>query len=190
MSTVRLLGWRTVLGPITGNFSRAEPTVSQDAFGVGRAFNDLYGERSECERWSMERVGRQRLWIMTTIHHAKYEAGQRVASRTGASEFAVMRAPHAARRYAVDVEVVGDHRCRGTQARRRNRPTTRHQCCQRLDLASDRCGVGVSGLWWVSDILRGMSLEGLEAQVGQVLGMLGACMGPRRRAVDGRVRGR
>jgi hypothetical protein len=31
-------------------------------------------------------------------------------------------------------------------------------------------GAGVSGLWWVSDILRGMSLEGLVAQVGQVLG--------------------
>jgi hypothetical protein len=30
---------------------------------------------------------------MTIIHHAKYDAGQRVASRTGASEFAVMRAP-------------------------------------------------------------------------------------------------
>jgi len=25
-------------------------------------------------------------------------------------------------------------------------------------------------LWWVSDILRGMSLDGLVAQVGQVLG--------------------
>ena len=113
---------------------------------------------------------RQPSWIMTTIHHAKYDAGQRVASRTGASEFAVMRAPHAARRYAVDVEVVGDHRCRGTQARRRNRPAHASPMLTRLDLASDRCGVGVSGLWWVSDILRGMSLEGLVAQVGQVLG--------------------
>jgi hypothetical protein len=37
-------------------------------------------------------------WIMTIIHHAKYDAGQRVASRTGASEFAVCarRTPHAA----------------------------------------------------------------------------------------------
>ena len=46
----------------------------------------------------------------------------------------------------------------------------RHQWCRRLDTASDQCGVGVSGLWWVSDILRGMSLDGLVAQVGQVLG--------------------
>ena len=46
----------------------------------------------------------------------------------------------------------------------------RHQWCRRLDMASDQCGVGVSGLWWVSDILRGMSLDGLVAQVGQVLG--------------------
>ena len=37
-------------------------------------------------------------------------------------------------------------------------------------MASDQSGVGVSGLWWVSDILRGMSLDGLVAQVGQVLG--------------------
>ncbi len=37
-------------------------------------------------------------------------------------------------------------------------------------MVSDQSGVGVSGLWWVSDILRGMSLEGLVAQVGQVLG--------------------
>src|SRR4051794_34371873 len=33
-----------------------------------------------------------------------------------------------------------------------------------------QCGVGVSGLWWVSEILRGVSLEGLVAQVGRVLG--------------------
>jgi hypothetical protein len=46
----------------------------------------------------------------------------------------------------------------------------RHQWCWRLDMASYQCGVGVSGLWWVSDILRGMSLDGLVAQVGQVLG--------------------
>ena len=42
--------------------------------------------------------------------------------------------------------------------------------CRRLDMASDQCGVGVSGWWWVSDILRGMSLDGLVAQMGQVLG--------------------
>jgi hypothetical protein len=52
----------------------------------------------------------------------------------------------------------------------RGRVYARHQWCQRLDMASDQCGVGVSGLWGVSDILRGMSLEGLVAQVGQVLG--------------------
>jgi hypothetical protein len=46
----------------------------------------------------------------------------------------------------------------------------RHQWCRRVDTASDQCGVGVSGLWGVSDILRGMSLDGLVAQVGQVLG--------------------
>jgi hypothetical protein len=38
MSTVRPLGRRTVLGPITGNFCRAVPTVSHHAIGVGRAF--------------------------------------------------------------------------------------------------------------------------------------------------------
>ena len=46
----------------------------------------------------------------------------------------------------------------------------RHQWCRRLDMAGDQSAVGVSGLWWVSDILRGMSLDSLVAQVGQVLG--------------------
>jgi len=32
---------------------------------------------------------------------------------------------------------------------------------RRLDTTSDQCGVGVGGLWGVSDILRGMSLDGL-----------------------------
>ena len=53
---------------------------------------------------------------------------------------------------------------------RSERVYARHQWCRRLDTASDQCGGGVSGLWWVSDILRGMSLDGLVAQVGQVLG--------------------
>src|SRR5215217_5610629 len=41
---------------------------------------------------------------------------------------------------------------------------------RRVYRVAPKCGVGVSGLWWVSDILRGMSLDGLVAQVGQVLG--------------------
>lgn len=53
----------------------------------------------------------------------------------------------------------------------------RHQWCQRLDMASDQSGVGVSGLWWVSEGLRGMSLDGLVAQVGQVLGDAGSFYG-------------
>ncbi len=52
----------------------------------------------------------------------------------------------------------------------KERVYARHQWCRRLDMASDQSGVGVSGLWWVSDILRGMSLDRLVAQVGQVLG--------------------
>ena len=39
-----------------------------------------------------------------------------------------------------------------------------------LNTASHQCGVGVGGLWWVLGILRGVSLDGLVAQVGQVLG--------------------
>jgi hypothetical protein len=64
----------------------------------------------------------------------------------------------------------------------------RHQWCWRLDMASYQCGVGVSGLWWVSDILRGMSLDGLVAQVGQILGdarsLYGARAAGRRRLLD------
>ncbi len=54
--------------------------------------------------------------------------------------------------------------------RGRERVYARHQWCRRLDTASGQCGAGVSGLWWVSDILRGVSLDGLVAQVGRVLG--------------------
>jgi hypothetical protein len=55
-------------------------------------------------------------------------------------------------------------------SKRTDHPSSHRFEPRRLDTGSGQCGTGVSGLWWVSEILRGMSLDGLVAQVGRVLG--------------------
>ena len=114
-----------------------------------------------------------RLWH-NTIATALTRAATRPPTRDNRKSWADQRLPHAPTAKEQQPRRQAPHDAprqgQGSWLSGSERVYARHQWCRRLDMASDQCGVGVSGLWWVSDILRGMSLDGLVAQVGQVLG--------------------